>query len=167
MSRPPGATVGGQAVIEGVMMRAPNRWAVAVRRPDGVIEAASHELPRLSARSRWAKVPFVRDVLVRGRLLPHLLTDQGTLSVSYNLPVLMPSVSYRFPFEEVALSRRRSVVIERHPACTEQVLDRRTLQRLLNLHVEDRPKASEDIPEAHPEELLQWEKVGWGLQEYF
>jgi uncharacterized protein YqhQ len=64
LSRPPGATVGGQAVIEGVMMRAPNRWAVAVRRPDGVIEAASHELPRLSARSRWAKVPFVRGVLV-------------------------------------------------------------------------------------------------------
>ena len=64
MSRPPGATVGGQAVIEGVMMRAPNGWAVAARRPDGVIEAVSHELPRLSARSAWAKVPFVRGVLV-------------------------------------------------------------------------------------------------------
>ena len=64
MSRSPGASVGGQAVIEGVMMRAPNRWAVAVRRPDGVIEAVSHELPGLSARSRWAKVPFVRGVLV-------------------------------------------------------------------------------------------------------
>ena len=60
----PTSTVGGQAVIEGVMMRAPNRWAVAVRRPDGVIEAAGHELPRLSARSRWARVPFVRGVLV-------------------------------------------------------------------------------------------------------
>lgn len=64
MSRPPGATVGGQAVIEGVMMRAPHRWAVAVRRPDGVIESVSHSLPRLSARSRWARVPFVRGVLV-------------------------------------------------------------------------------------------------------
>jgi len=64
VSRPPGATVGGQAVIEGVMMRAPNGWAVAARRPDGVIEAVSHELPRLSARSAWAKVPFVRGVLV-------------------------------------------------------------------------------------------------------
>lgn len=64
MSRPPGATVGGQAVIEGVMMRAPSGWAVAARRPDGVIEAVSHELPRLSARSAWAKVPFVRGVLV-------------------------------------------------------------------------------------------------------
>ena len=64
MSRPPGASVGGQAVIEGVMMRAPSGWAVAVRNPDGVIEAQAHELPRLSSRSKWAKVPFVRGVLV-------------------------------------------------------------------------------------------------------
>ena len=69
MSRTPGATVGGQAVLEGVMMRAPDKWAVAVRRPDGVIEAASHELPRLSSRSRWARVPFVRGVLVLGESL--------------------------------------------------------------------------------------------------
>ncbi len=64
MSRPPGASVGGQAVIEGVLMRTPNGWAVAVRRPDGVIEARSDELPRLSARSRAAKVPMIRGVMV-------------------------------------------------------------------------------------------------------
>ncbi len=64
MSRPPGASVGGQAVIEGVLMRAPTGWAVAVRRPDGVIEARSDELPRLSARSRAAKVPLIRGVMV-------------------------------------------------------------------------------------------------------
>jgi uncharacterized protein YqhQ len=46
------------------MMRAPNRWAVAVRRPDGVIEAIAHELPRLSARSKWARIPFTRGVMV-------------------------------------------------------------------------------------------------------
>jgi len=64
MPRSPGSTVGGQAVIEGVMMRAPAAWSVAVRRPDGVIEARRNPLPRLSARSVWAKVPFVRGVLV-------------------------------------------------------------------------------------------------------
>jgi len=69
VSRAPGATVGGQAVIEGVMMRAPAKWAVAVRRPDGVIEAVSHDLPRLSSRSRWARVPFIRGVLVLGESL--------------------------------------------------------------------------------------------------
>ncbi len=64
MSRPPGASVGGQAVIEGVMMRAPEAWAVAVRRPDGVIEAKRHDLPGITSRSKAAKVPFVRGVFV-------------------------------------------------------------------------------------------------------
>ena len=64
MSRPPGATVGGQAVIEGVMMRAPNGWSVAVRRPDGLIEARAESLPRLSARHRAAKIPFWRGIMV-------------------------------------------------------------------------------------------------------
>lgn len=69
MSRAPGATVGGQAVIEGVMMRAPSAWAVAVRNPAGEIEAVSHPLPRLSSRSRWARIPFIRGVLVLGESL--------------------------------------------------------------------------------------------------
>lgn len=64
MSRSPGATVGGQAVIEGVMMRAPDAWAVAVRRPDGVIEAKRNELSALTSRNRWARVPFLRGIFV-------------------------------------------------------------------------------------------------------
>jgi len=64
VSRNPGSTVGGQAVIEGVMMRAPEAWAIAVRRPDGVIEASTRELPSFVARSRWRKVPFIRGILV-------------------------------------------------------------------------------------------------------
>lgn len=69
MSRSPGATVGGQAVIEGVMMRAPNKWAVAVRRPDGIIEARCDDLPRLSSRSRLARIPFFRGIMVLGESL--------------------------------------------------------------------------------------------------
>lgn len=65
----PTQSVGGQAVLEGVMMRAPAAWAVAVRRPDGVIEAQRHDLPKLSSRSRWARVPFIRGVLVLGESL--------------------------------------------------------------------------------------------------
>lgn len=64
MSRAPGATVGGQAVMEGVMMRAPTLWAVACRRPDGSIITRREELPTLSGRSPLRKIPFVRGVLV-------------------------------------------------------------------------------------------------------
>lgn len=46
------------------MMRAPTGWAVAVRRSDGVIEAKSHELPRLASRSKLARIPFFRGVMV-------------------------------------------------------------------------------------------------------
>ncbi len=45
-------------------MRAPEAWAVAARRPDGVIEAQRNELPALASRSRWAKVPFLRGMFV-------------------------------------------------------------------------------------------------------
>jgi len=45
-------------------MRAPHGWAVAIRNPQGVIEGQAHALPRLSARSNLAKVPFIRGVLV-------------------------------------------------------------------------------------------------------
>lgn len=66
MGAEPNETVGGQAVIEGVMMRAPSGWAVAVRNPSGDIETRSEELPRLSSRSRAARTPFVRGVMVLG-----------------------------------------------------------------------------------------------------
>jgi uncharacterized protein YqhQ len=64
LSRSPGASVGGQAVIEGVMMRAPDAWAVAARRPDGIIEAKRNDLPALSSRNPLAKVPFLRGIFV-------------------------------------------------------------------------------------------------------
>ena len=62
MSRPPGVTVGGQAVIEGVMMRAPDAWAVAVRRPDGSIEAdARTEIEEFEARVGCDLLPTEED----------------------------------------------------------------------------------------------------------
>ena len=46
------------------MMRAPTQWSVACRRPDGTIITRRDDLPALSGRSRWRKVPFVRGILV-------------------------------------------------------------------------------------------------------
>jgi uncharacterized protein YqhQ len=53
--------MGGQAVVEGVMMRGARTWAVAVRDPDGHIEVATHDVPNWS--ERWVKVPVVRGVM--------------------------------------------------------------------------------------------------------
>ena len=40
------ANVGGQAVLEGVMMRGPGNWSVAVRTPHGTIEHVSRQIDR-------------------------------------------------------------------------------------------------------------------------
>ena len=54
--------VGGQAVIEGVMMRAPHSYCVAVRRPDGQIVTEEKPLARMSELHRIFKYPVVRGV---------------------------------------------------------------------------------------------------------
>ncbi len=52
--------IGGQAVIEGIMMRNRDRYAVAVRKPDGEIAVKVDECIPYSERFALAKVPFIR-----------------------------------------------------------------------------------------------------------
>jgi uncharacterized protein YqhQ len=56
--------VGGQAVIEGVMMRTPNAYAIAVRRPDGTITHTGARLPKWSDRFPFLKLPVLRGAAV-------------------------------------------------------------------------------------------------------
>ena len=55
--------VGGQAVLEGVMMRGVSTWAVAVRKPDGAVEIASEPLVSWAKRHRALRWPVVRGVV--------------------------------------------------------------------------------------------------------
>src|ERR1043165_6340092 len=52
--------VGGQAVIEGVMMRTPNAYAIAVRKADGTIVNTAARLPKWSDKYPMLKLPVVR-----------------------------------------------------------------------------------------------------------
>lgn len=63
--------VGGQAVIEGVMMRTPHSYAVAVRRPDGQIVSNAERLPALSEKYPLLKLPVLRGsaVLIQSMVL--------------------------------------------------------------------------------------------------
>ncbi|MET0622717.1 MAG: DUF1385 domain-containing protein [Pyrinomonadaceae bacterium] len=56
--------VGGQAVIEGVMMRTPSAYAVAVRRPDGTITHTGARLPKWSDKYPALKFPVLRGAAV-------------------------------------------------------------------------------------------------------
>jgi uncharacterized protein YqhQ len=60
---------GGQAVIEGVMMRGRNDWAIAVRRPDGSIHVETHEVRSISRRLRLLSKPGLRGILALGQTL--------------------------------------------------------------------------------------------------
>ena len=63
------APIGGQAVLEGVMMRGPSAWSVAVRKPDGLIAEVNKPIASLLARHRWARLPIVRGVVALGESL--------------------------------------------------------------------------------------------------
>jgi uncharacterized protein YqhQ len=58
--------VGGQAVLEGVMMRSPHAWAIACRKPSGEVVTMSEPLVRPSEKHKWMAWPIVRGVMTLG-----------------------------------------------------------------------------------------------------
>jgi uncharacterized protein YqhQ len=63
------STVGGQAVLEGVMMRGPGNWAVAVRTPSGEIAQVSRSIESKMAKHRLLRLPIIRGVMALGESL--------------------------------------------------------------------------------------------------
>jgi uncharacterized protein YqhQ len=63
------APVGGQAVLEGVMMRGVSTWAVAVRNPSGEVELSSEALVPWAKRHRIWRAPVLRGVVALGESL--------------------------------------------------------------------------------------------------
>ena len=61
--------IGGQAVLEGVMMRGPGNWAVAVRKPDGNIAQVCRTIESPMARHRVYRLPVIRGVVALGESL--------------------------------------------------------------------------------------------------
>ena len=63
------ANVGGQAVLEGVMMRGPGNWSVAVRTPSGTIAHVSRPIDSAMAHHRVLRLPILRGVMALGESL--------------------------------------------------------------------------------------------------
>ena len=62
-------TIGGQAVLEGVMMRSPSNWALAVRKPDGEIADVNRSIRSPMARHRVFRLPVIRGIVALGESL--------------------------------------------------------------------------------------------------
>ncbi len=56
-------SIGGQALIEGVMMRGPEKISIAVRKPDGEIELKVDRLNTLGMKNSFFRLPFIRGVV--------------------------------------------------------------------------------------------------------
>lgn len=61
--------VGGQAVLEGVMMRTPHAWGITVRKPSGEMVSHSEPLTRPSEKHKWMAWPVVRGVVTLGHAM--------------------------------------------------------------------------------------------------
>jgi uncharacterized protein YqhQ len=73
--------IGGQAVLEGVMMRAPRAVAIAVRRPTGEITVKREQMPPLSERFPIVKLPILRGAIA---LFTSLILGIKALNFSAN-----------------------------------------------------------------------------------
>ena len=65
----PAGQVGGQAVIEGVMMRGVRHWTVAVRKPDGEISVIDEPIAPWAAERAWLRLPVFRGIVALGESL--------------------------------------------------------------------------------------------------
>jgi uncharacterized protein YqhQ len=65
----PSHLYGGQAVVEGVMMRGAHHWAVAVRKPAGNVHVESHAIESVADRHPILRKPGVRGMIVLGQSL--------------------------------------------------------------------------------------------------
>jgi len=63
------AAIGGQAILEGVMMRGPGHWALAVRKPNGEIAEVNRPIRSVMVRHWFFRLPVVRGVVALGESL--------------------------------------------------------------------------------------------------
>ncbi len=76
--------VGGQAVLEGVMMRSPHAWAIACRKSSGEIVTQSEPLERPSEKHKWMGWPVLRGIMTLGYAM-----KLGYRALQYSTNVVM------------------------------------------------------------------------------
>jgi uncharacterized protein YqhQ len=80
--------VGGQAVMEGVMMRSPHAWGIAIRKQSGEITTHSEPLQRPSEKRKWLGWPFIRGLATLGQAM-----RLGFVASKFSLNVGLESIA--------------------------------------------------------------------------
>lgn len=92
--------IGGQALIEGIMMRGRYNWAVAVREPDGTIYTEEHDLASGRKKNAWMYWPIVRGCTA----------FVESLALGYKALSISSEHAYDWDEEESGVQDRKSVV---------------------------------------------------------
>ena len=91
--------VGGQAVIEGVMMRVPGAYATAVRKKDGGIEIKRHSFESMITNNRFLSLPIIRGMI---HLYESMKIGYGTLQ--WSAEISEPNINQSNKFLDSILS---------------------------------------------------------------
>jgi uncharacterized protein YqhQ len=125
--------VGGQAVLEGVMMRSPHAWAIACRKPSGEVVTMSESLERPSEKHKWMAWPIVRGVMTLGYAMnlgyralrfsanvaiEDMMVDEGTYHVATGASPVPPKRSEAEPSQVLASSSVATKSTSREKAAT-------------------------------------------------
>ena len=95
------ALIGGQAVLEGVMMRSPHAWGIAVRRHTGDIATFCETLKRPSEKRKWLAWPFIRGLVTLGQAM-----KLGYRALNYSSNIVLASLK---PEEEQKASKPEEI----------------------------------------------------------
>jgi uncharacterized protein YqhQ len=149
-------SIGGQAVIEGVMMRSPNAFVVAVRKPDGQIRLRRDQWFGISQKLSFMKKPFFRGIVMLIEAMAN-----GIVSLNYSANIAMDE-------EQKEKALKKGKTLEQYEADKKKTekIDFATFFTIatsfafgIGLFV--------FVPHALTEGLNQWFSLGWDLDGFF
>ena len=111
--------IGGQAVLEGVMMRSPHAWGIAVRKSTGDIATHCEPLDRPSEKSKWLGWPFVRGLVTLGQAM-----SLGFRALKFSANVVLDGLS-----QEEAAKKSAAASATGAPAATAQLQRQKTVEK--------------------------------------
>ncbi|UCH01753.1 MAG: DUF1385 domain-containing protein [Candidatus Bathyarchaeota archaeon] len=91
--------LGGQAVIEGVMIRSRSHMIISVRKPNGVIHTISEKIDPISEKYRLLQLPFIRGILAMFETL-----FLGFKSLFHSANIALEEEGVKLSYKEIVLT---------------------------------------------------------------
>ena len=129
------SNIGGQAVLEGIMMKNGPKYAVAVRKPDGEIEVKVEEYKSVIKWEKLTKIPFVR----------------GAFNFVDSLVLGMKTLTYSASF----LEEETEILLTEEEAIKQQNSDNATAIAALQASIDDIAKAVEEGNKSQEDALAE------------